>query len=176
MLFKSDPLPINSCARTRKNLHIVIVGNSNLLAREAPTNPCAFSCGLNEMSLSGWLYYSQLPPVCSPARVNEMWVAFPALLDGSSGSAGQTMAIQTGMAVHMQGGWCDTVTSTRSRGVGAQWWHWAGGQCDGKQGPLPALWHLSPSALSNQVATVQQSTSSKHRSQYKPRYNSLCLF
>lgn len=28
----------------------------------------------------------------------------------------------------------------------------------------------------NQVATVQQSTSNKHRSQYKPRYNSACLF
>lgn len=56
MLFKSDHLPINSCARKRENLHIVIVGNSNLLSREAHSNPCAFSCGLTKMSLSGWHY------------------------------------------------------------------------------------------------------------------------
>lgn len=144
MLFKSDPLPINSCARVRENLHIVIAGNSNLLAREAHSNPCAFSCGVTKMSHSqaGTIYYSHLLPVCSPASANGMWVAFPALLGGSSG---RTCRADSG---HPDCAWlsiCWGVDVTQGwehtdRVVGAQWWHPAGGQHDGKRGTLSALW------------------------------------
>lgn len=94
-----------------------------------------------------------------------------------AGRAGQTVAIQAVRCCPCAGGLMWHRDENMSRGmVGAQWWRWAGGQHDRRQGTLPALRLLSPSALQNQVATVQQSTSNKCRSHYKPKYNSVCLF
>lgn len=56
LFFKSELLPVNSCAGIRENLNIVIVGSSNLITDKAHSHPCAFSCQLNKMSLSDWQY------------------------------------------------------------------------------------------------------------------------
>lgn len=96
MLFKSDPLPINSCARIRENLHIVIVGNSNLRAREAHSNPCAVSCGLTKMALSGWHYLLFSTAAClKPCQCRQNVSVIHCGMAAVAGRAGQAVAIQT---------------------------------------------------------------------------------
>lgn len=180
MLFKSDHLPINSCARKRENLHIVIVGNSNLLSREAHSNPCAFSCGLTKMSLSGWHYLLFSTSAClQPCQCRGNVSAVPSAVGWQQwrGVQDRQWPDRLRLAVRVLGRlmWLSD-ENTQGGLVGAQWWHWARGQRDRKQGTLPALQLLPPSALQKQVATVQQCTSNKHTSQYMSRYNSLCLF